>query len=197
MGKYLGLGVQPHRVAVISIERAAVKHENWLAALALALMLPDICAEIEWPGKKGGKRYAKRWENRFANTYRYATGPSDYVTGKEIYRLRCAYLHEGSEVQSDKKKISTVIERFRFDASRQHHLKEEKTQNQKTIVWLDAGTFCLDMCSQVADWEKNILSQNPRMQKSAEKLLKIYTLISPSGISSTTVFGIPTVTQSE
>ena len=129
MGKYLGLGVQPHRVAVISIERAAVKHENWLAALALALMLPDICAEIEWPGKKGGKRYAKRWENRFANTYRYATGPSDYVTGKEIYRLRCAYLHEGSEVQSNRKKLSVVIGKFQFVISKRHYLKKEPPCN--------------------------------------------------------------------
>ena len=145
--------------------RAAVKHENWLAALALALMLPDICATTQMPKVKGkGKRYAKWWGDRFANTYRYGTGPNDYVTGHEVWQLRCAYLHEGSELQSHKTELSAAIEKFQFASSKQQHLKPEGT-----IVWLDLQTFCEHMCFHVEDWEKNVLSKDTLMQTMAKK----------------------------
>jgi hypothetical protein len=170
----------------------AVKHENWLAALALALMLPDICGKLQWPEEeKGGKRYAKWWAHNFAGTYTYGSA-SDYVTGDEVWQLRCAYLHEGSsELQNDKKELIPVIEKFQFAISRDHLKKEG------TTVLLNVRTFCEDMCDHVKSWETKILSKDPAMRKRAEKLLKIYISIYPSGISSAAAVGTPTVTQSE
>jgi hypothetical protein len=173
--------------------RAAVKDKNWLGGLALTLMLPDICGRIE-TGERTKTVYFNWWADNFGKTYQHDNGPSDYVTGEEVYMLRCAYLHEGSDSfdPSTRKKYNATIEKFQFVISKPHHLTK-----QGTIVWLDAGTFCLDMCSQVENWEKNVLSKHPRMQTRAEKLLKIPIFLYPSGIPSTIAFGTPTVTQSE
>jgi len=171
--------------------RADVKHESWFAALALALMLPDICGKLQWPEEqKTGKRYAKWWADNFGITYQYGS-PSDYVTGDEMWQLRCAYLHEGSsELQNHKTELSAVIEKFQFTISRDHLKKEGNT------VWLDVQTFCENMCKQVEDWETNILSQDSFMQRRAEKLLKIDITFYVPGIARTTKVGTPGVTQS-
>ena len=161
--------------------RAAVRHENWLAALAVSLMLPDICANIEWPRENSSTRYRKWWAHNFAATYKYGTA-SDYVTGEEVYKFRCAYLHEGSEVQSRETELSAVIDKFQFTISKPHHLIKEGN-----IVWLDVPTFCENMCDHVESWETKILSKNPDMETRAKKLLKIYIVLLPSGISSTGV----------
>jgi len=151
----------------------AVNDRNRIAALALALMLPDICGKIQRPAESTGQRYAKWWADNFTNTYRYGTGPSDYVTGAEVYQLRCAYLHEGSERQSSKKKLSAVIDKFNFTISKQLHLTK-----QGTIVSLHVQTFCEDMRYHVEEWEKNVLNKHPHMQTTAGKLLKLYLLFS-------------------
>jgi hypothetical protein len=149
--------------------RAAVKDENWLAGLALTLMLPDICGKIETPKKCVGQRYARWWDKNFKDSYQY--GPNDHVKGEEVYQLRCAYLHEGRELQANKKEISATIEKFKFVASAHHLEKDGKT------VLLHVKQFCEDMCSRVEDWEKDVLSQNSRMQHRADALAKIYFLL--------------------
>jgi hypothetical protein len=149
--------------------RAAVQDENWHAALALTLTLPDICARIE-TGKRGKRRYINWWKDNFRHTYAYGSGASDHVTGEEVYLLRCAYLHQGSDSldPADRQNLNALIENFNFVISNDHLKK------QGTTVLLNVRTFCLDMCSRVEGWEKNILSNSPYMQARAEKLSKIY-----------------------
>jgi hypothetical protein len=156
--------------------RAAVDHENWLAALALTLTLPDICSKIETPKENDvGRRYARWWTDNFRQGYAYGSGPSDHVKGEEVYQLRCAYLHEGRDLQADKKGISATIEKFKFATSEHHLVKKE------TSVLLNVKTFCLDMCSKVEKWEKDNVSKDPSMQKRAEELLKIYVFAEVTG----------------
>jgi hypothetical protein len=124
-----------------------------------------------------------------------STGANDQVTGEEVYQLRCAYLHEGSELQSHKKEISAAIEKLKFTISKPYHCTKEGTEG--TIVWLDVPTFCEDICDHVESWETKILSKDLDMKTRAEKLHNIYIIASPSGIPSTTAFGKPTVTRSE
>lgn len=79
--------------------RAAVEAECWYSALTLALILPDACARIERPREGVGARYAAWADSYFAP---YLT-PDDraYMTGRELYRLRCAFLHEADLWLSD------------------------------------------------------------------------------------------------
>ncbi|WP_223806010.1 hypothetical protein [Ornithinibacillus gellani] len=81
-----------------------LSNKNYLSALALTLILPDICAKIEYPeligGKYNRKRY-ERWYNEFI--YPYELCPIENNPYKEwvmdgfaVYKLRCNLLHDGS-----------------------------------------------------------------------------------------------------
>ncbi|MDR0122630.1 hypothetical protein AB0R87_03170 [Bacillus pumilus] len=98
----------------------ALKNKSYLSALALALTLPDICGEIEYPnivfddGKRNvGKQYAM-WFDNWVNQYYadckgwtrdYAKAKNPYFTGRMCYFLRCSFLHAGnSEIKEWGKK---------------------------------------------------------------------------------------------
>jgi len=111
--------------------RAAVETQNWLAGLALTLTLPDICASIEDPKKK--RRYSEWWNDNFGESYRYGKGQKDYVTGVEVYLLRCAYLHQGSD-SSDPDKVEqyeATIGRFNFVLSSNPSFPFENLRNSR------------------------------------------------------------------
>jgi hypothetical protein len=154
--------------------RAAVNDGNWHAALALTLPMPDICARIE-TGQRGKKAYFKWWTDNFGPSYGYGNGPSDHVKGEEVYLLRCAYLHEGSDSldPADRQKLNALVEKFKFVISNDHLKKEGAT------VLLNVRTFCLDMCLRIEAWESNTLSKDPSMQARAQELAKIYLLLRP------------------
>lgn len=82
---------------VEDVERA-IEHECYFAALALALTLPDICGQAEFPYEGNGARYTK-WcrqfvceENSRDNPY---SGDMPYLNDDMLYNLRCAFLHQG------------------------------------------------------------------------------------------------------
>lgn len=71
----------------------AVQHENWYAALALALAIPDACYAIERgnaPTERFGAGYI-----RWADTYLAPYIAAPHFSSAELYRYRCAYLHAG------------------------------------------------------------------------------------------------------
>lgn len=91
--------------------KQALEFECYLPALSLALTLPDICGQIEYPemiNKKGfslvGKQY-KTWFDNWVNHY-YANNTgfinggkqakNPYFNGNMCYKLRCSYLHSGN-----------------------------------------------------------------------------------------------------
>ena len=96
----------------------AVREQNWHAALAMSLTLPDVCvAAAATNGKTTGKRYVQWFDQHLRPTYTYSgdpvRGPLVFLTGDDCYALRCALLHEGSTDitgQSARK----VLDRFSF-----------------------------------------------------------------------------------
>jgi hypothetical protein len=77
----------------------AIAKESWYAAVTLALVLPDACAVIEHPLAHVGARY-QAWANTYLVPHVTAGGRS-YLTGRELYRLRCVFLHEADLRVSD------------------------------------------------------------------------------------------------
>lgn len=72
--------------------RACIGSGNWYAALALAMMLPDVAGAATWPELRGeGKSKARvtRWVREYVG--------EDLMCADDFYALRCAYLHTGSE----------------------------------------------------------------------------------------------------
>ena len=71
------------------------------AALALALTLPDICGQVEYPSiTKVGERYTEWFDNFVDPTALYDKffdefGAFQLLKSQDIYKLRCSFLHSG------------------------------------------------------------------------------------------------------
>lgn len=89
----------------------ALANKSYLSALALALTLPDICGEIEYPDltNKNGYREVRKqyaaWFDDWVNQYfaddtgwtdGYNKAKNPYFTGEMCYSLRCSFLHSGN-----------------------------------------------------------------------------------------------------
>lgn len=89
----------------------ALDNNIYLAALALALTLPDICGAIEYPECKdkkgtrfGKKQYIAWFDNWVEHYYADTEGWTDdgekainpIFTGEMCYSLRCSFLHAGN-----------------------------------------------------------------------------------------------------
>ncbi len=88
--------------------RNCIDNGLYEAALALALTLPDICGQVEYPAlKKVGERYTK-WIDDFVDSKGLydplfdAVGGFEHLESQDIYKLRCAFLHSGDQdISSD------------------------------------------------------------------------------------------------
>lgn len=91
---------------------SAAKAEMWQSALALSLTIPDICGQIEFSDLRKnnhrdvGKQY-EAWFNKYLAKYYTELNTLNsneatvqippYFTGKMCYKLRCSFLHTGSD----------------------------------------------------------------------------------------------------
>jgi hypothetical protein len=75
------------------------------SALALALSIPDICGSIQYPNSKVGERYV-RWAEEWAGMLT--------MSATDCYAMRCAYLHNGSEVFSGTSAMAANFARIEF-----------------------------------------------------------------------------------
>lgn len=122
----------------INALEVSVETENWYGTLFIALTLPDICGKIEYPEfRRPGRRY-EEWFNKYmVKFYQSETRlamHSDqrlaaiqnsipphigkrkkfaFMTGKDLYALRCAYLHEGSDELTNQE-VKETLKRFIF-----------------------------------------------------------------------------------
>lgn len=97
----------------------ALDAEAYMAALSLALTLPDICAKAEYGDSLGNKvRYIK-WFDEYIGQYEQAPvkpGETEmpYLSGEVVYQLRCSVLHQGNpDIDSSKiKEEACKIDHF-------------------------------------------------------------------------------------
>lgn len=98
-------------IEILNDIRKAYQADALRSAFALALTLPDICGQKEYPDEDCGTRYALWIDNYFEDSQKSAV--FDFVVsddkeiarevlmdGKTYYRLRCTYLHSGSTILS-------------------------------------------------------------------------------------------------
>ena len=77
----------------------AIEKRCFLPALALSLVIPDICAKYDYPEiykNSNGKAYAKWYDENIGN---YDIDPMTgvgLIDGKSCWKLRCEFLHSGS-----------------------------------------------------------------------------------------------------
>ena len=76
-----------------------LEQEHYMAALSLALTLPDICGKAEFPSDSTTSRYIK-WFNQFMTQYKNSSSLNSadmpYLSGEMVYNLRNEFLHAGN-----------------------------------------------------------------------------------------------------
>ena len=72
----------------VSAVRDALARENWYAALALALTLPDICADLEKPKRGVGTRYTQWWNTYLSRKYNGALSGDDCYSSDVPFSIK-------------------------------------------------------------------------------------------------------------
>jgi len=144
-------------------------------ALQTALILPDICGALQDDGEASGEKYRNWVRDNFCIK-------NIYIKPDEMYRLRCAVLHQNRSTH-EKIKYNQII--FTTPECNVHvhacHLGD--------ALSLDIESFCNEMIESVESWLKEYAADTNFLQN--EKLcLKLH----PNGIlpyiSGVPVYGI-------
>ena len=92
---------------IITEIKTCLENECYIAALSLALTIPDICGKAEYPTDNNTARYIK-WYNNYIGNYdkplSQITQDMPYLNGELVYNLRNSILHQGNP-NIEKKKI--------------------------------------------------------------------------------------------
>lgn len=161
----------------------ALTNHNWLAAIALSLSMPDICAGSEDPNRNSNDRYPE-WFNRYVgDRYRHefpagyaatmkeqieglVTFDGDtliYLGGKDCYALRCSFLHIGTG-DITAQRAREVLAKFHFGINTGHC----NIVNDQIV--LDVITFCNDMCNGIRAWMVDVADNRAVQARIAETL---------------------------
>lgn len=116
----------------------------YLAALAIALMLPDICSRAEYPENKSvSYRYKTWYENNISHTAVDGVQIFPYLSGEVIYSLRNMFLHQGTP-NIEKDKISQ--EENKIDHFMLSYSLENKSVNTASYTTLFYGEKEVKIC---------------------------------------------------
>ncbi|PIG93713.1 hypothetical protein [Gloeocapsopsis sp. IPPAS B-1203] len=153
---------------LIEAVEQALAQQNWYAALALALTLPDICGWLEHPNKRTGERY-KDWFRK------YIGNQNSFPSTEDFYLLRCAYLHSGSDDISDKK-ARDVSKRFCFTKPSEFVSADNNMVKAggHFTAQLQVDNFCRGICEGVKLWEKDVAIKDGVQERLRSGLMKIY-----------------------
>lgn len=84
---------------IIDEVKKSIDNECFIAALALALTIPDICGKAEYPKASISERYIK-WYNAYVGKGEKFSDPygadMPYSSGELIYNLRNSLFHQGT-----------------------------------------------------------------------------------------------------
>jgi len=156
--------------------RLAVGGSNWYAALSLALTLPDICGGLESPKKTSRARYVEWCNSYLVPRYTLRVGADGrervFLHGKDCYALRCAVLHEGSDIVGHS--ASEALDSFLLVAPRDGWTVHCNQSGTKLLLQVDL--FCEDICKGVDEWLKVVPQSNPAVLVGIERLMKVGSL---------------------
>lgn len=151
---------------------AALLSDNIRCALGMALILPDICGIVEFPGcKKVEQRYVG-----WCNTYLFNQGfypthiidldnPTEIgersraITGDLCYKLRCAYLHSGNLELNQKENDDFPIFHLELTTSNESGIyigKDSKDSSGKVLdKHIDARYLIRVLCNAAKEYYYN------------------------------------------
>lgn len=137
--------------------KSCLKNDLQIAALTMALTLPDTCGKVYCPNGKNRERYVCWYNDHVIAPKKNLIGFDDiddfYASGEVVYKLRCAMLHESNPVvggTAEKIKQFSLIWRSASSASRTPiesytQVDEEGKIISKTL-FVDIVSLCQDIC---------------------------------------------------
>ena len=151
---------------IIAEINKSIENECYIAALTLALTLPDICGKAEYPKENNTPRYIK-WYNSYMAKYYKPSDPygSDmpYLSGEMVYNLRCSLLHQGKpNIETEKiKEERCKIDRFvllissRYDSGTSVVSYGKDMQICGRRLEINALYLCKKLCSVAKEYYQN------------------------------------------
>ena len=84
---------------IIDEVRKSLDNECYIAALALALTIPDICGKAEYPAYRNKNRYTQWYDESVGYSEKLPDSyekDMPYLSGEVLYSLRNMMLHQGT-----------------------------------------------------------------------------------------------------
>ncbi len=155
----------------------SLKINNWYSALLLALTVPDICGQLENPTKNSKERYLEWFNKYLSKNYIKTVGAQEnehiFLSGADLYALRCSFLHENSGDISNQK-AREVINNFIFSTTLSHLLFITNKSNGKKTLILRVDVFCEEICNALREWISDH-KNNMSVQERIKSTIKIHT----------------------
>ena len=156
---------------------ACVTSRNWHAALALALTVPDICGQIEYPDWAGpghaGKRYPA-WFDAWVKEKLFRVGHNGKelpMSGADCYALRNAFLHTGvKEARTAEQRGYKLIVPTSGDLG---NMSTAGAGDTDIVLYVGTASLSLAICEAAREWTVSIIKRRPEARGEIESLLRI------------------------
>ncbi|MFT3912268.1 MAG: hypothetical protein QM737_22765 [Ferruginibacter sp.] len=180
---------------LINAVRLGLQQQNYYSALTLALTLPDMACNIDSNGVGGRKNYMAWIDTYISDKYKQVMPDMDsmdfnnplsipmpfpmkefvFMAAKDIYALRCSYLHEGSDVIKDQD-VKPFLDSFIFTVPKaggnpDHCNYYDTPQGKKLHVQVDI--FINDILDGATTWLAAIQNDAAK-QTQLNDMMKIY-----------------------
>lgn len=143
--------------------KKATENNLWFLAINIALTVPDICSALESEnGQTDGDKY-RNWVNKYL-VHKY----NGFITGDDIWKLRCASLHQG-KFNHDNPRFNKVIFQVPFNGN-------SGGMHNNIIggtLQLNAMIFVTDIINSYEEWLINN-KENSFIQTNLEKSFSFY-----------------------
>ncbi len=143
--------------------RKAAEQENWYAALGMALTLPDIAGKVDEPAARSNARYVRWCSTYFEPRYMNCQTGVTWLSGGDVYALRCAFLHEGSS-DTSRQRARQAYGRFRFIYPPKSGMVVHCNRVNDHLQ-LQVDLFCEDMCIATKSWLEQAESDRTRRRR--------------------------------
>lgn len=157
---------------LIECTRLSLAQKNWHAALASALIIPDVCAGLEHGVQTGASHYIG-WCDEYFRPLFEAPPHTISISGNEIYVLRCSYLHSGSADVTAQRK-SDILEHYLFVSPMEGWTFYAHLIPGTGIFQVPVDDFCGAICAASERWEEAVLRQREEVKRRSDALLRIF-----------------------
>lgn len=137
---------------IIKEINSCLKNDCQIAALTMALTLPDSCGKVCYPDSNNGERYIQ-WYDTYITEPQKKFDMTPIVNGKLVYELRCALLHESNPVihgKSEKIDKFSLIWRSINSSARtpveKYTAVDKEGNRQECFLSIDIVSLCMDIC---------------------------------------------------